>query len=103
MNDTLYSITILYEVQLDLYSRRCDCIDVSRLMNSDYASISQSGQRIPALTGLIVVKRACSSLYWHVIVIFCLPCLDGSLYVRYETALLGQPNDKPDFQDRCGV
>jgi hypothetical protein len=88
---------------MDLYSRRCDCIDVSRLMNSAYASISQSGQRIPALTGFIVVKRACSSLYWHGIVIFCLQCLDVSLSVRDETALLGQPNSKPDFQERCGV
>jgi hypothetical protein len=34
---------------------------------------------------------------------FGLPCLDVSLSARDETALLGQPNDKPDLQERCGV
>jgi hypothetical protein len=50
------------------------------------------------------VKHACSSLYVGTsLSFFGLPSLDVSLSVRDETALLGQPNDKPDFQERCGV
>jgi hypothetical protein len=69
-------------------------------MNSDYASISQSGQRI----GVNPLDCCETRLFIYIgtSLLFCgLPCLDVSLSVRDETVLLGRPNDKPALQDRC--
>jgi hypothetical protein len=60
------------------------------------ASISQSGV-------VVETRLLCSSLFGTSLSSFGVPCLDVSLSVHDETALLGQPNDKPDSQDCCGV